>query len=466
MRVRFSLRFILFLAAFLAPPIAMLLLVRHYAVNVPFSDEWVILDLVLKSHQGTLDFTSLWQQHNEHRLFIVNIISVLIANRTQYNLIAIMYCGYAFEFAALLLAWRMLAITLQPLNRVLVYPLAICASLLLFWTESQSNWIWAIASLQFFSSVFWAVATVWALAEWKARWPGLILATAFAFLGLSTAMTGLPLIVLPPIALIADERPQRRIPWKRLAFYAVAVSAFLAFFFRDWKLLPRIVPPSLMECVRDAVGYFFVYLGSPFQTRYGWRLGLAAGILIAATLFACLFLLLAKFKESLAALMPWVLLSIYVFGNATLTAYGRFQWGLAQAMSSRYNVIAILLWISTIVLVSLTFRRFSVAEKTRSEAPAENQPRPYSQTRPNWTMNVVAVICVLLGLAAYAGIYADGLTGMKVFHRVLERGRTTILNYRLASDAQLQVLYPAPRVAREGAAEMEQYHLGPFAKNP
>jgi hypothetical protein len=51
------------------------------------------------------------------------------------------------------------------------------------------------------------------------------------------------------------------------------------------------------------------------------------------------------------SLLPWLLLQLYVLGNAAATALSRGQEGLERAMTSRYAIVGSLFWLGLIVTV-------------------------------------------------------------------------------------------------------------------
>ena len=103
---RITIKRVLACLAVLAAPILMLFLIHHYAVNVPFWDEWDELSVVPKAYNGTLDFASLFAQQNEHRPITSRLVSILIARTSQLNLVHEMYLGFALEFLSLILIDR------------------------------------------------------------------------------------------------------------------------------------------------------------------------------------------------------------------------------------------------------------------------------------------------------------------------------------------------------------------------
>ncbi|MGH9762119.1 MAG: hypothetical protein ACREDR_45910, partial [Blastocatellia bacterium] len=291
-------------------------------------------------------------------MFVVNVISVLLGSWTNYNLVANMYCGLLFQFLALILVWRILVLTLRGPDAILIRPAVVGASLLFFWTVSWESWAWAISSVEFLSSVFWAVATVWAISEWPVSWRGTILSFLFAALGVLTAAAGFPLLLIPPICNLAYGWHRKKIRWAQIVFHAGASSVLMIFFFVGWSSSPISLPArSFARNLIAGIAYGFAYLGSPFETRFDWKLGLAVGVAGVAGLGVCLQRFLRTFAKDLTILIPWLSLALYSLLNAVLTAYGRIRFGMSTAMSSRYTSIAMLFWVATIVILSILVSR-------------------------------------------------------------------------------------------------------------
>ena len=68
-------------------PLAFLIwVVVHYAVAVPFMDQWDMVPLLEKTYHGELTFHDLWAQHNEHRPVFPQLIMLLLARLTHWNI--------------------------------------------------------------------------------------------------------------------------------------------------------------------------------------------------------------------------------------------------------------------------------------------------------------------------------------------------------------------------------------------
>lgn len=435
---------LLCVAVFIPPAIAAGW-IRRYGMNIPYADDWAILRPVLESYTGSLSFNSLWMQHNEHRLLVGNIITLLLARMTRYNLTADLYCGLAFELLALLLIWRTLAITLRN-DSILVRPLALCASLLMFSAVLWENWTQAVACLQFFCGVFWATATVWALAEWPGRWRGVLVASAAAFLGICTSALGFPLLILILLGILAFGRERRKVLWAQIGFLASWSSTFLAFYFKGYSSMAHSIGSLFGRGGLHAIAYFLAYLGSPFGGKFiGLELMEVIGLAGLAWLSFCVFLILRRFSELRASALPWMLIGVFAISNAALTAFGRLNFPLPQATSSRYRAIATLLWLAVLVLSASLVRRVL----------------QHSQLR--LAVKPALVVALILPVMVYVVSYQGGLAHMSAHSAMMRQALPSLLNYRTAPDEELRYLYPDPSFVRTQSELLEVYRLGPFA---
>src|SRR5262249_21883543 len=254
-------------AAVLVAPVLMALIIHRYGVNVPYWDEWDQLAIVSQAYDHSLTPEMLWQQQNEHRPVVSKLISIAIARTTDLNLVAEMYVGFGFQLLSLVLISSMLVRGLKDKAGILIPPLIVVASLMLFWTVAHEDWIWGLASVQYFSSVFWAVLAVWALARWPGRWPGVFIFSAATTLAIFTTGCGFALIGIGILGIPAYGLALRKKPWLQLIVFLVVSASCVALYFRDYTSpgysaisLGRLHPAELAS-------YFVTYIGSPFWIR-------------------------------------------------------------------------------------------------------------------------------------------------------------------------------------------------------
>ena len=91
------------IAGFAVPAAIYLWLIQRFSVNVVFVDQWSDVSLIGRSYHGTLTFGSLWAQHNENRLLFPNLLSLLIARTSSFDVVVEEYVGAVFLFAAVAL---------------------------------------------------------------------------------------------------------------------------------------------------------------------------------------------------------------------------------------------------------------------------------------------------------------------------------------------------------------------------
>ena len=84
---------------FALPIAAYFSLIDHYGVNTPYADEWYNVDLI---RQG-LSFSALWHQHAEHRVFVPNLIVLLLARTTHFNILVEEYLSGVMLCVAIVL---------------------------------------------------------------------------------------------------------------------------------------------------------------------------------------------------------------------------------------------------------------------------------------------------------------------------------------------------------------------------
>src|SRR5712692_2285334 len=67
-------------AVFLAvvPPALIIASVVHYAVNVPYCDQWMVVSRVADFVEGRASLATLWASHNEHRFPIPFLLMLVL----------------------------------------------------------------------------------------------------------------------------------------------------------------------------------------------------------------------------------------------------------------------------------------------------------------------------------------------------------------------------------------------------
>ena len=121
-------------------PVITFILIHHYAVNVPFDDQYAMIPMIKSVLSGHIPFAALWAQHNEHRIFFPNVILLFLAMITRWSIIDEMYLSFIIScigFTGLAFILR------RHIKNTNSYLLALLLSAAIFFSSIQwQNWLW------------------------------------------------------------------------------------------------------------------------------------------------------------------------------------------------------------------------------------------------------------------------------------------------------------------------------------
>lgn len=334
--------------------LALLALVLHRAVDVPFSDEWDWTDLIYAAHQHTLTFASLWEPHNEHRLLVPNLIMLALDAAGGWSVVREQIVSLMFLGLTQLVAWLLIRRTVPAARRGMCM---LGASALLLSLVQYENFEWGFQLAWFLCNVC-VVLVVWLLTRppGSARDLGLALAAAVvASFSSSQGLLAWP-VGLAAIALVPRSRLGRAVVW--LIGAAVVTTLARAGVPQTGAGYAGLAHAAVLA------QYALVYLGSPVALSFGVQGAALAGALLLAWLAALAVLALRGPLSRRIRLAPWLALASYPLLAAVATAFGRAGFGLAQAASSRYTSIAVLAWAAALAASCIAIPRGSTARFT------------------------------------------------------------------------------------------------------
>src|SRR5271169_1294117 len=79
------------MVAFAVPTVAYFWFIHRHGVNMIWGDQWNDVEVIRHWRTGHLGLGILWQQHNEARIFFPNLLVVLLAATTHFNVVFEMY---------------------------------------------------------------------------------------------------------------------------------------------------------------------------------------------------------------------------------------------------------------------------------------------------------------------------------------------------------------------------------------
>ncbi len=407
----------------------------HYASSAVYWDQWIQVNLLLGHFEHTLTLGQLWAQHSENRMFIPQVINLVLGIASHENSKAIIF----FDLMLQLASFGLVGFGLSKIARGRSFwlNLAIISPLVL--------------SLGFFENITWAFQSAWFL---------IYLCVALCFVSLSlpesktwtalslasvtiAAFSSLQGLLLGPCLVLIFFFARR----KRLAqIYAIASTLLFVIYFWGLNISKTGGPGISFSNPLKMAAYMCVLVGavfaSPQTTGYGYLLfGLVGLALIVAGLVA--LALAIRFVRSDPRILPGLLLIVYSLATSATITVGRWSFGLLQAMSSRYILYTLLLPIGTIITFHLV-----------SPKVAKRQLMKTAQ----WGLAALLICQIPLAIAS-------GVVNEQKTHYRRQVINAIVANYKTATNAQiLQYVYPIrPATRRIIIRNMRLFHVGVFA---
>lgn len=328
--------------------------VLMYAQNLPFWDDFQVQDhlLLLKNSSGSQKVSHLFDQHWEHRIVWMRLFFAFYAmingSLNYYWLAIIGLIGLLLTVGTLFAVFRKLSL---PLLYFVPVPF------LLFTLQSYESMIWAMASVQNFWFLAFALSVFYWLAQNTTRTR--ILALGMGILVTFSGGNG-PTVMIAGLLVLAYQRH-----WRFVGYWALATVICITGYFYSYQRI-SFFPSPFKYPITDWIKAFFVFLGSltnPWpNTGAGFLsyestlwLTTAAGIVVAAVVGRFVFSLFRLFTEKQVDTPSSFFLGCILFIGATvaITVYSRVGFGgPGYLLHGRYKVYSALA-LSVVYLISL-----------------------------------------------------------------------------------------------------------------
>lgn len=335
---------------FLAATIAAFWFIHRFAVNMVYYDQWTDVNVIRMAHSGTLTLGELWSQHNENRVFFPNLVVLVLAYTTHFNLVIEDYLDGVL--------WCMTAIILIAAHK----------------RRSPSvPWIWycpvGLVMLSFvplgdtlfgyqlgwYLELLGLAAALYFLDNPSASRLGLFGAACAAVLGSFSSMSGLLIWVAGFVLLYL-----RRRTLSHILTWTAAALATTALYFANFDF--GALGGSGSYITRNPLGaikFFFATIGNVVGANSADLPGggsdgvLVLGIAISAI---ALWGFVQGFRRVESAGAIGVALLVFGLIFVAFTTVGRAQYGLGDAV--RYSVLELMIWVGAYfsLLESLTLR--------------------------------------------------------------------------------------------------------------
>ncbi len=343
------------------PLLLLIALVAHYAVNVPFWDQWEFVTLIQKYHTGTLGFADFFAQHNEHRIFFPRLVMFTLAWLTHWN--TLFEVAFGVIVAAVSFGF-LYAILRRTFTNVWLRAGALLVSSLVFFSPlAWEDWLWGW-QIQWYLNIAGLIIAVWALTTWKqaSLLCRVFVAAAGAVLATYSLASGMFVwLICIPIFLVRKD--MRRMVWLWLGLAALFVGIHYIGYHN-----PTYQPSKTLFLHEPGpfVHYLLVYIARPVVTDFLLSVKVAV-LYIAAIIAGSVYMWRYYRKEFSTSMLPWICLALYACIAAVTTDMSRLGLGVEQAYSSRYTTLSLYLLIAFIVMlfkiIEVTLRRSATPKR-------------------------------------------------------------------------------------------------------
>lgn len=347
-----------------AVPVSYLVyLILRYAVAIPMLDDWEMVPLVTKAREGALTFADLFQQQQEARTFFPKLIFILCALGKYWDgriamMLSVLICCLTSLGLYLLLSKSGLSKGAKAAAFLLMV-------LLLFSPAQHELWLLASGMPSFVPALCIALGILVAqsrLSTAAKYWLCLALAL-FSSFTLSHGLLAWGLTF--PLLLLTQRVPN----WKRwLGFWLLACALCAAVYFWDFKARPDLPAFAPRKSLVEYGQYLSAFLGSglgrsgndsPLAVSTAVGVALLLGYLVAAVITVRV-----RNRAFLGRVLPWLALGAYSIGSGCLAALGRIEWGVSQALESRYVPFSLYLTVAIIALTAIFLTEFAKKERS------------------------------------------------------------------------------------------------------
>ncbi len=441
-------------------------LVGRYSFNVIVGDQFDDLTVIDHTYKHLFDWSALWAQHNENRVFFPNLIVVLLTRTTHFNVQVEEYLSaFMLVGSVALVIWAHKR--RSPSTPWLYYcPVVILA----FSIVQYDNTLWGFQLAWYLVLLSLAIAMV-LLDRFTMTWIVMVGAIATAVVGSFSSLQGL-LIWPAGLVLLYHRRrgPMFFVSWVAAAA-ATTVLYFYNFHFNSSSGILRIDfhhPSGVVRFFIFAIGEIVGFRVDRFDSgnRAVSTLGLVIVLLALAVLVGY-----GLRRDPIGGSPIGVALICFGLLFAGLIAEGRALYGYAGAGASRYTTIDLLVPIGIYLALLGRPSPFVVKRRVTTDHSSGLAPRRLEQFWnaipagidrigvPTARWIIAAVIVIQIPLGVHYGLEGarERYGGEVVVARVLRD-----FHHASAGDIDLLYLSKPTSFIRHQVGIAEKYHLSLF----
>jgi len=414
--------------------------IAAFGANTIWEDQWSDLILIQHAYSGHLTLSALWAQHNENRILFPNLVVLLLAEVTHFNV-------KAEEFLSgltLVGATAVLILGHRRRSPATPWTLYVPVAIVMLSFVGYGNALWGFQFAWYLVLLALSVALV--LCD-HPRW-GWLVFTGAIVAGVVGSYSSLPGLLIWPAGLLILLLC-RRSPLYWLAWIGTAALTTALYFVNYHRQLGVIGDNYVFHHPIQGLRFFLFSVGNVFGS-HGGDVAVVLGILIVGT---ALWLAVSSVLQSRDEAAP-LGVGLICFGLlfALMITTGRSAAGLDAGGASRYTTFDLLTLVGCYLLI---LSRVSATSRTR-----RNEGVSW------WASTIIVGIAICLVLVPGT---TNGLDGARSWQASQNQASRVIVNMKAASDEMVEriligVWFLVPQT-RGLVSFAQQNHLTLFASS-
>jgi hypothetical protein len=342
--------------------------VLRYGVNVPFLDQWGMPAMFQETLNGSLNFTHLWAQNNEHRIIFPKLVFLALGLPSRWNTLLEMLFGVLLIGTVFLIVYltneRILK-NVPERNRFIPRIALLLSGFVLFSLTQHQNWLWGF-QVTFFLPQALVALSIFVISYGSVRsfyWRFLVAALLCFAASFSVAQGLLSWLAVLPLVLTSQASRNSRL-LVTLLWLGLFISTVALYFYQYQSPSGETIPDkfSAFKHPIQAGHFLLVLLGAPFSSFNSPGtppLFTLSTVIGACFLVGYLILVVASIRKNTFDIQkPLIALGLFGLLFAMMVTFGRSGWGIHGALipsNSRYLTAPTFLLVSVIQMASFNF---------------------------------------------------------------------------------------------------------------
>jgi len=321
--------------------------------NVPIMDEW---DARVRLTQNPNVVSFLWDQHNEHRIILTKILSLLTYYFFSGQIWPMVVINYLLAFIILIQLYFLAPQNWRSGTWIKRLILSLCLFLLVFNPIQIDNFIGGIQAQEFLVIIF-PLACFHQVAKYVGNdvtsHRQLHLAIILGIIAIGTMANGVLTLGLAFITLCFLGQINR----STALLGAVGLVNVLVYFYRFQQPNGHSSPlETFIQHPFFSIKFVALYLSSPIYSVYTANNFFIAGIfvLLLLSVFCWSLLRLYRIKTSIKEnieLFTLAIMMLFLILTMFITSLGRYNFGVASAAGFRYTTNTFVVWSITLLMI-------------------------------------------------------------------------------------------------------------------